>query len=91
MYICTIAALDLCKNGCKSLHIWFNYVITFPFCKFVDELYSRYIIVTIGIVLRFDWIGAIGYNEARFVRCCYMYCLIINTLFTYDCPINITL
>ena len=34
-------------------------MITFPFCKFVDELYSRYINVTIGIVLKFDWIGAI--------------------------------
>jgi hypothetical protein len=47
MYICTIAALDLYKNIYKSLHIWFNYVITF--CKFVDELYSQYINVTIGI------------------------------------------
>ena len=27
---------------------------------FVDELYSRYINATIGIVLRFDWIGPIG-------------------------------
>jgi len=36
-----------------------HYVITFPFCKFVDELYSRYINATIGIVLRFYWIGAI--------------------------------
>jgi hypothetical protein len=57
VYICTIAALNLFK---MDVHIWFNYLITFPFCKFVDELHSRYINVSMGIVLRFDWIGAIG-------------------------------
>ena len=50
----TIAALDLYKMD-VSLYIYGSIsVITFPFCKFVDELYSRYINVAIGIVLRFD-------------------------------------
>jgi len=59
MYIMYNRCIGFILNICKSLHIWFNYVITFLFCKFVDELCSRYINVTIGIVLRFDWIGAI--------------------------------
>ena len=60
LILCTIAVLDLYKMD-VSLYIYDSIsVITFPFCKFVDELYSQHINVTIGIVLRFDWIGAIG-------------------------------